>query len=233
MAMIASELAGIPWSCTARADIRREQPASTEDRSGNFRAIHIRERLTDGCIARAPLLDGKTAVIHVGVAIPDEAPCPTPAEDSRVLLCPANLYPVKGHEHLIRAMAILRDRGVECVLQIAGKGGIRPELERLVSDLRLGGIVQFLGQLSHDDILLSYGRRRIGMVILPSVDLGNNLHEGIPVCLMEAMAYRIPVVSTTTVGFPSCCTTVPACWFRPRNRRPWPTPSSGFFATPP
>jgi glycosyltransferase involved in cell wall biosynthesis len=97
-------------------------------------------------------------------------------------------------------MAILRDRGVDCVLRLAGEGRVRAELQQLTGDLKLGGAVQFLGQVSHDEILSSYGRRQVGMVVLPSVDLGNNLHEGIPVCLMEAMAYGIPVVSTTTGG---------------------------------
>ena len=149
-----------------------------------------------------PPLNDKTVVIHVGVAIPDQAPCGAAPDGRWTLLCPANLYPVKGHEHLIRAVAMLRDRGVDCVLQIAGDGELRSELERLANDLRLGEFVQFLGQVSHDKILLSYVRRQIGMVVLASVNLGNNLHEGIPVCLMEAMAYGIPVVATQTGGIP-------------------------------
>ena len=40
------------------------------------------------------------------------------------------------------------------------------------------------------------------MVVLPSVDLGHNLHEGIPVALIEAMSYGIPVIGTRTGGIP-------------------------------
>ena len=47
-----------------------------------------------------------------------------------------------------------------------------------------------------------YREGRVGMVVLPSVDLGNNLHEGIPVALIEAMSYNIPVVGTHTGGIP-------------------------------
>jgi colanic acid/amylovoran biosynthesis glycosyltransferase len=39
-------------------------------------------------------------------------------------------------------------------------------------------------------------------VVLPSVDLGSGLHEGIPASLMEAMARGIPVVSTRTGAIP-------------------------------
>ena len=203
MAMIAGTVTGIPWSCTAhRVDISHDNLL----RQKIARAAFVRFISESGAAMAvslgATLGNGKTSVIHVGVAIPDQASVPVAPGGPWTLLCPANLYPVKGHVHLIRAMATLRDRGVDCVLQVAGAGAMQPELERLVTNLRLGGVVQFLGQVSHDEILLSYGRGRIAMVVLPSVDLGNNLHEGIPVCLMEAMAYGVPVVSTTTGGIP-------------------------------
>ena len=40
------------------------------------------------------------------------------------------------------------------------------------------------------------------MVILPSITTDKGEHEGIPVTLMEAMAYGIPVISTKTGGIP-------------------------------
>ena len=43
---------------------------------------------------------------------------------------------------------------------------------------------------------------QIDVVVLPSIDLGNGYHEGIPFALMEAMAYAIPVVATETGGIP-------------------------------
>jgi glycosyltransferase involved in cell wall biosynthesis len=39
-------------------------------------------------------------------------------------------------------------------------------------------------------------------VVLASVDLGSGVHEGIPVALIEAMSYGIPVVATATGGTP-------------------------------
>jgi colanic acid/amylovoran biosynthesis glycosyltransferase len=47
-----------------------------------------------------------------------------------------------------------------------------------------------------------YEKRLIDLVVLPSIDLGNGSHEGIPVCLMEAMAHGIPVIATKTGGIP-------------------------------
>jgi len=42
----------------------------------------------------------------------------------------------------------------------------------------------------------------VSVVALASTDLGRGVHEGIPVALMEAMAYGIPVVATSTGGTP-------------------------------
>ncbi len=203
MALIAAEAAGIPWSCTAhRVDINLNNLLQRKvDRAVFVRFISESGRRMAASLGATPT-DEKTAVIHVGVAIPDQVPLPAAPVGVCRLLCPANLYPVKGHAHLLRAMALLRGRGLNCVLQIAGEGWLRPELQQLADDLELGVAIQFLGQVSHDEILAAYLRQEIAMVVVPSVDLGNNLHEGIPVCLMEAMAYGIPVVSTTTGGIP-------------------------------
>jgi len=47
-----------------------------------------------------------------------------------------------------------------------------------------------------------YEKGEVDVVVLPSTDLGDGVHEGIPVSLMEAMSYGIPVISTTTGGIP-------------------------------
>ena len=207
MAMIASRLSGIPWSCTAhRVDIALDNLLREKLARATFvRFISASGAAMAESLGGCPAVD-KTAVIHVGVEIPEGGVGPISAAGPLTILCPANLYPVKGHSHLIRAMGQLRDRGVDCRLQLAGQGGTRPELERLTRELGLDRIVQFLGQVPHDEILAMYARRQINILVLPSLDLGNHLHEGIPVCLMEAMAYGIPVVSTATGGIPELLT---------------------------
>jgi glycosyltransferase involved in cell wall biosynthesis len=47
-----------------------------------------------------------------------------------------------------------------------------------------------------------YRRAEVDLVVLPSLDLGGGVHEGIPVSLIEAMAYGVPVISTNTGGIP-------------------------------
>jgi glycosyltransferase involved in cell wall biosynthesis len=117
-----------------------------------------------------------------------------------VILCPANLLPVKGHKYLIEAIEILKRRGVEVSLWLAGEGELRQSLHDQVNIAGLSDQIRFLGQLSHTEVLRCYAEAMVDMVVLPSVDLGNGQHEGIPVALIEPMSYGIPVISTTTGG---------------------------------
>jgi glycosyltransferase involved in cell wall biosynthesis len=60
--------------------------------------------------------------------------------------------------------------------------------------------IRFLGTVPHNRLLKIYETFGIAAVVLPSVDLGGGCHEGIPVALMEAMSYGIPVIATSTGG---------------------------------
>jgi glycosyltransferase involved in cell wall biosynthesis len=73
-------------------------------------------------------------------------------------------------------------------------------LEALSKTLGLTGSVRFLGAVSHSELLKIYREGAVSAVVLASIDLGNGFHEGIPVALMEAMSYGIPVVATATGG---------------------------------
>jgi len=67
-------------------------------------------------------------------------------------------------------------------------------LESLSGALGLAGSVKFLGAVPHDELLKIYAEAPVSAVVLASIDLGSGVHEGIPVALIEAMSYGIPVV---------------------------------------
>ena len=200
IALIASEASGIPWSFTAhRWDIVENNLLALKAQRATFARFISQSGLE---MARNTGVNGKAQVLHMGVELPAVASSRAGSADPSVILCPANLYPVKGHEYLIAAMAILRDRAIRASLWIAGSGALQNRLERQVAELHLGERVRFLGRVASPELLQLYRDGKVGIVVLPSVDLGNGLHEGIPVALMEAMSYAIPVVSTTTGGIP-------------------------------
>jgi glycosyltransferase involved in cell wall biosynthesis len=128
---------------------------------------------------------------------PDLTARPTP-----VVLCPARLVAVKGHDCLNEAAALLARRGVAFELWLAGEGPERASIERRIAGLGLAGTVRLLGTVAHDDLMRLYRERRAACVVLPSLDLGHGLHEGLSVALVEAMAHGIPAIGTRTGGLP-------------------------------
>ena len=204
MGMVASIVSQTPWSCTAhRADIDLNNLLAEKLRHASFVRFISQSGWRMAASLGAPPDPRNAAVLHLGVNLPVGSGNPRLRRDRRT---PSSARRIcirsKATAISSRPSALLRKRGVECKLLVAGDGELRPELEAQVRSLGLADAVQFLGQRSHSEILAMYREGRVGMVVLPSVDLGHNLHEGIPVALIEAMSYGIPVVGTQTGGIP-------------------------------
>jgi len=201
LAMIASAVSGVPWSFTAhRWDVVENNLLREKVESARV-ARFISEdgmRMAKGLgIGRAT----NARVLVMGVALPAEAGAQRQGA-WHIVVCPARLVEVKGHRFLLEAWRILRSRGVHGELWLAGDGELRPHLESFIQSLGLQNSVKILGTLPHERLLRIYKEIPISAVVLASANLGNGLHEGIPVALIEAMGYGIPVVATATGGTP-------------------------------
>jgi glycosyltransferase involved in cell wall biosynthesis len=142
----------------------------------------------------------KLRVLPMGVRIPPD--CHYGRPQTFVVLCPADLLEVKGHRFLLHAWRLLVDRGVQGELWLAGEGNLKSSLQKLAKHLRIADKVKFLGTVNHSVLLELYELGKISVVALASLDLGGGCREGIPVALVEAMSYGIPVIATTTGGIP-------------------------------
>jgi glycosyltransferase involved in cell wall biosynthesis len=103
----------------------------------------------------------------------------------------------KGTPQLLQALASVRESGVEMDLRIVGKEMHRGEekyLRELVEDLALGDVVEFAGVLSAVELPDVY--LAADLFCLPSLD------EGLPLAILEAMAFGLPVVSTRVAAIP-------------------------------
>jgi glycosyltransferase involved in cell wall biosynthesis len=200
MTLIASKLSGIPWSLTAhRWDIVGNNLLIEKAKSARtVRTIsHDGRRMMTGLGVKA---GHKLRVLPMGVTIPTD--CRYKRPESAVLLCPANLLEVKGHRFLLCAWRLLQDRGIRGELWLAGEGELKRSLEKLVAQLQISDTVRFLGTINHAMLLEMYAKGEVSAVALASVDLGGGCREGIPVALVEAMSYGIPVIATSTGGIP-------------------------------
>ncbi|CAG0943868.1 colanic acid/amylovoran biosynthesis glycosyltransferase [Anaerolineae bacterium] len=124
---------------------------------------------------------------------------PHPQRDPLILGI-GRLVEKKGFDDLIRACAQLRDRGMVFHCEIVGKGPQEAALRALVAELGLGNQVRLVGPKSQDDVIAAY--RRAAVFALPCVVGADGNRDGLPTVLLEAMAMRVPVVSTDVTGVP-------------------------------
>lgn len=104
---------------------------------------------------------------------------------------------LKGTPDLIEALALARARGVDTTLRLVGREGHRGEergLRRRVARLELDGVVEFAGLTSTDRIGEHYASADV--ICLPSH------REGLPMALLEGMAFGLPALATPVGGIP-------------------------------
>lgn len=99
---------------------------------------------------------------------------------------------VKGCYQFIHAISIVAKRDPDVCFVIVGEGSERQSLERESKELGLENRVYFCG--FRDDMASVF--RALDLYVLPS------LSEGVPLTLLEAMFYGVPVVATRVGGVP-------------------------------
>ncbi|MEG3880368.1 glycosyltransferase [Microcoleus sp. herbarium7] len=114
----------------------------------------------------------------------------------RIYTC-GRLNIAKGQKYLIESVKLLRQRGFDVRLQIAGEdaeggSGYHKELDKFIEEHSMSDCVELLGSVSEERNRQGYLEAHI--FALPS------LQEGISVAVMEAMAMETPVVVTLVGG---------------------------------
>ena len=100
----------------------------------------------------------------------------------RLVVAVGNLYAVKGHTHLLEALAQLASTYPQLHVAIAGRGELAGALERQAADSGLPDIANILAAAD--------------VFVLPS------LSEGLPLALLEAMFAARPIVASAVGDVP-------------------------------
>jgi glycosyltransferase involved in cell wall biosynthesis len=202
MAFVAGLVSGVNWSFTAhRWDITENNLIEEKSRTATFvRAIDNRGgRELAGFMGP---YSRKLHIIHMGVSTGNcEVGLARPVRTPLRVLLAAHFFEKKGHVFALRALSILKAAGVDVLLDCAGEGPLKKDIERRALVLGVKDQVRFVGLISHSQLL---SRLRLGewdVVLLSSFATATD-QEGIPVILMEAMAAGVPVVATDTGGIP-------------------------------
>ncbi len=113
-----------------------------------------------------------------------------------LVLLPARIVRSKGHLDLLRAVAMLRNGGLDVNVGFVGRSGTPDfdrELREEASKARLNERIHFLGELSIEELRNWY--KTATVVAFPTYH-----HEGLPRVLLEAQAMGVPVVAYSTGG---------------------------------
>jgi glycosyltransferase involved in cell wall biosynthesis len=147
----------------------------------------------------------ETIVVHPGIDVPARVPAEELARLREELGLPAGkpvigivgrLCSWKGQHHVVRAIALLRERGLDVHGLIVGGNAYdfepdyEPQLRSLVGELGLDDHVTFTGQVPD------------GTVHMQLMDAMANAsdHEPFGIVLLEAMALEVPVVAVAAGG---------------------------------
>jgi glycosyltransferase involved in cell wall biosynthesis len=142
-----------------------------------------------------PAARSRAVTVHNGIDVAVfSSPTPEREPAEPYILCVASHNQVKGLDLLLRAVALLRGRGDDTLVVLAGDGPLRPELEQLARRLGIEHAVRFAGRQELGPLLdLLQG---CTFVVVPS------RAESFGITSLEAMAVGKPVVATRVGGIP-------------------------------
>jgi glycosyltransferase involved in cell wall biosynthesis len=205
---LVSQLLDLPFSFTGHAkDIYRESLNPAGLLARKMRAAQFVVTCTGANVAHlrriAPEVDVHLAYHGLNADFAELlSSAPPRTEPARIrVLSVGTLVRKKGFDVLVEATALLRQRGVDLEVLVAGEDGDEcARVRRLVQERGLEDVVRLCGPWSQAELLAQY-RRATMFVLACRVDASGD-RDGIPNVLVEAMAAGLPVVSTWVSGIP-------------------------------
>lgn len=211
VAMLAADLAGIPFSMTIHGPGEFDKPGLLALDEKVHRAAFVAGVSEFGRSQLYRWSDHrdwpKIAVIRDALsgAFLDHRPTPPPA--SARLVYVGRLVPEKGSLLLVEAAGRLAAEGLDFELRLVGDGPLRPDVEGLIARRGLAGRVQLLGWRDTAEVRRELEAARA--LVLPS------FAEGLPVAVMEALALGRPAITTAIAGIPELVESGACGWLIP------------------
>jgi glycosyltransferase involved in cell wall biosynthesis len=144
--------------------------------------------------------EARIVVVENAVAMPEVVPSRGGAGRCRFALL-ARMDEWKGIDDLLAACAKLRGAGVELDVELAGPPGTAGDaatLARKIEALDLEGNVRYVGPV--------HGEEKAELLRGADVYIQPSHHEGMPISLLEALGFGLPVVATSVGAVPEVIT---------------------------
>lgn len=203
MAYILSKILKKPWSYTLHTseilNAQFKRSIFFQSQSASLCRTISRSTANDLSNFLGSPLSSKVCMVHLGVDIAVNRHESYSNKDSYTIVTPAELTNRKGHIYAIKAAQNLIKIGItNFKWYFYGSGPLLNELLKNLKELNLTKHCFFPGNLDHQKLLDLYKNNEVDIVVISSIS--TDVPEGIPVSLMEAMVYKIPVISTDCGG---------------------------------
>lgn len=200
-AWAASELTGIPFSFTGRAcDIYPPDGALSEKlRAAKF--VMSDNRINVPYMTRfAPETADRIYAIYNGLPLEKHSVAPVIMKPPYQILAIGRFDRIKAFDDLLYAIRILKRRGLKFHLTLAGDGPRRLQLKYLTAKLGLRGEVSYPGFVSYNNVPDLF--MNADLFVMSSAVHARGDRDGLPTVILEALAHRVPVVSTNVCAIP-------------------------------
>jgi len=173
---------------------------------GNLAAFAVRHAdeviavsaYTAGLIRATGVTPASMRLIPPGVDIPSDATS-EPADRPTFITVARLEERYKGHDVLVRALALVRAKIPDVRWVVVGDGPLRPGTEALAGSYGVLGSIDFLGTVSDEQRNASL--RQAHLLAMPSrLPAGGFAGEGFGIAFLEAGAYGKPVVAGNVGG---------------------------------
>jgi glycosyltransferase involved in cell wall biosynthesis len=182
------------WGFTAGTPIVRRLVALTAERL----AAPLAQRLicvseSDRQLALRFGVGTEASLVTIRHGVPtDLAPCADPTKHPPRLIMVARFNEQKDQATLLRAIALLKGRGVKVALDFVGSGPSLSMRRTLAERLGIDENVRFLGDRNDVPQLLADAQ----------VFVLSTHYEGLPISILEAMRAGLPVIASRVGGVP-------------------------------
>ena len=125
---------------------------------------------------------------------------PEPSSGPLRILAVGRLVEKKGFAHLIDALALARDAGINVDAQIIGEGELAGELAQRIEDRDLSDSCRLLGARTQNEVRSLLENSDV--FVAPCVPGADGNIDGLPTVILESMAVGTPVIATFVSGIP-------------------------------
>ena len=194
-AWTASHLSGIPFSFSGRAHDIHPGDRALADKIAAAAFIRVNTAANKNYLASlAPGHGSKVVLVYNGLTFPLAGAADPPQPPPWRLLAVGRLTAKKGFDVAVRAVGLLRDRGLDARLTIVGDGRLRGKLTDLVNRLGLADRVRLPGRVGHDRV--SELMTESHLLVCPSIVAPSGDRDGVPNVIMEALLHNLPVAAS-------------------------------------